>query len=341
MKGRIDVLKKSLPYYIGSLLLHLLGFSLLIFAARTNPFIPGLGMVAYTLGLRHAFDADHIAAIDNTVRKLMQQNQNSMGVGFYFSLGHSSVVFLMAAALAFSVHWAQQHLPLLSRVGGVIGATVSGSFLLVIAFINLFILIDLQKLFLRLKQHAFDQKQFDQMLQSRGFLSRMFRPLFAFISQSWHVLPLGFLFGLGFDTATEISLLALSAESARAHMSIAAVLALPLLFAAGMNVMDTTDSVMMTRAYRWALDTPVRKVYYNLTVTAISVLAALLIGSIELSQVVSEQFHLQGGFWNWVQAIDLNWMGYGLIFLFLAVWLISYLIWKIFRIDRRWSQNVL
>ncbi|MET1250189.1 HoxN/HupN/NixA family nickel/cobalt transporter [Sporolactobacillus sp. STCC-11] len=332
------MLKKCLPYYIGSLILHVVGFTFLFLAARTNPVMLGLGLMAYTLGLRHAFDADHIAAIDNTVRKLTQQGQNPMGVGFYFSIGHSSVVFLMATVLALSVRWAQQHLSLFEHVGGFVGATVSGVFLIVIAIINFLILMDLQRLFRRLKKHEFDQERFEQLLQSRGFLARTFKPLFAFITKSWHVLPLGFLFGLGFDTATEISLLALSAESVRAHMSFLAIMALPILFAAGMNVMDTTDSVMMTRAYRWALDTPVRKIYYNLTVTTVSVLAALLIGAIELGQVVGELFQLKGHFWNWVQQIDLNWMGYGLIILFITVWVLAYLIWKLFRIDQRWSK---
>jgi high-affinity nickel-transport protein len=339
-KGRTKVLKKCLPYYTGSFILHVIGIGLLLLVAKNNPVMLGLGLVAYTLGLRHAFDADHIAAIDNIVRKLTQQKKNPMGVGFYFSLGHSSVVLLMAVGLALSVHWAQHHLPLFEHIGGFIGATVSGSFLIVIAVINLFILIDLQKMFRRLKNHEFNQEQFEQMLESRGFFSRVFKPLFAFINRSWHVFPLGFLFGLGFDTATEISLLALSAESARAHMSFAAILALPILFAAGMNVMDTTDSVMMTQAYRWALDTPVRKVYYNLTVTIVSVMAALMIGAVELAQVAGEFFQLKGSFWSWVQQIDLNWMGYGLIILFITVWAVAYLIWKFLHIDQRWSKAI-
>ncbi|MCO7124525.1 HoxN/HupN/NixA family nickel/cobalt transporter [Sporolactobacillus shoreicorticis] len=316
----------------------MLGFGLLFLATEINSVMFSLGLVAYTLGLRHAFDADHIAAIDNTVRKLTQQKRNSLGVGFYFSLGHSSVVFAMSVLLAVSVRWAQHHLPQFAHIGGFVGAAVSGSFLIVIAIINLVILIDLQKMLRRVRMRKFDQVKFEQMLQSRGFLSHVCAPLFSFINRSWHVFPLGFLFGLGFDTATEISLLALSAESARAHMSFAAILALPILFAAGMNVMDTTDSVMMTRAYRWALDTPVRKIYYNITVTAISVAAALMIGAVELSQVAGEAFQLQGSFWNWVQQIDLNWMGYGLIILFIVVWGGSYFIWKCLHISRRWKQ---
>ncbi|MCL1632732.1 HoxN/HupN/NixA family nickel/cobalt transporter [Sporolactobacillus sp. CPB3-1] len=334
------MIKKSLPYYTGSIFLHFAGLCSLFFAVQAHPAMLGLGLVAYTLGLRHAFDADHIAAIDNTVRKLTEQKQNPMGVGFYFSLGHSSVVFLMAAALAISIQWAQRHLPLFSDVGGMIGAIVSGSFLMVIAFFNLLILIDLWKQYGRLKQQAFDQAKMEQLLQSRGLLVPLLRPLFAFINKSWHVLPLGFLFGLGFDTATEISLLAISAESAQMHMSLIAVLALPILFAAGMNVMDTTDSVMMSCAYRWALDTPVRKIYYNLTVTAISVAAAVLIGLVELSQVAGKMYHLQGGIWRWVQQIDLNWLGYALIILFLSIWAVSYVIWKMLHASQRWGGNL-
>ncbi|MFT8311205.1 MAG: HoxN/HupN/NixA family nickel/cobalt transporter [Sporolactobacillus sp.] len=320
-------------------MLHLVGFGLLFWASKSNPVILGIGIIAYTLGLRHAFDADHIAAIDNTVRKLIHQNQNPVGVGFYFSLGHSSVVFLMTGVLTLSVHWAQHHLPLFEQVGGVIGAFVSGSFLIVIALVNLLILIDLQKIFKRMKTNKFDPQELENLLHSRGFLSRIFNPLFKFINKSWQVLPIGFLFGLGFDTATEVSLLALSLETSKLQMPFITIMGLPILFAAGMNLMDTTDSVMMTGAYRWAFDTPLKKVYYNLTITSASVAAALLIGIVELGQVIEQTFNFNGRFWNWVQQIDLYWMGYALIILFIGFWTLSYFIWKYLHIAQRWNGD--
>lgn len=327
-----------LPFALGTFALHLLAFIFLIIAAHQYPMMLGFGFVAYTLGLRHAFDADHIAAIDNTVRKLIQQKSNPAGIGFFFSLGHSTVVFLMALILGLSVHWAQKHMPLFEQIGGIVGSIVSGVFLIFIALLNLVILLDLQKMFFKIRQKEFDREKFEELLLSRGFLSRLFKPLLKFIDKSWQVYPLGFLFGLGFDTATEVALLALSAGASKSTVSLAGILALPLLFAAGMNVMDTLDSIMMTKAYKWAFDTPVRKVYYNMTITAISVLAAFFIGSIELIQIIAGALGLKGAFWNWIQGLNFNWLGYGLIVIFLGLWTISYAIWKLFGIEKKWSQ---
>lgn len=327
------------PYAFASLGLHVAGLVLLLIASREYPVMLGLGFVAYTLGLRHAFDADHIAAIDNTVRKLIQQKRNPVGVGFFFSLGHSTVVFLMAVILGLSVRWAERHLPVFQHTGGLIGATVSGVFLIFIAILNLVILFDLQKLFLKLRHQALDESAVENLLLSRGLMSRAFKPLFKLISRSWHVYPLGFLFGLGFDTASEVALLALSAGAAKSAMPFIGILSLPLLFAAGMNLMDTLDGIMMSNAYKWAFDTPVRKVYYNLTITAVSVAAALLIGGVELAQVMTEQFGWKGALSSWIQGIDFNWLGYGLILLFLLFWLVSYGIWKIFRIEEKWTSR--
>lgn len=327
------------PYALASAALHVAGLFFLLAAARVYPFMLGLGFVAYTFGLRHAFDADHIAAIDNIVRKLIQQKRNPVGVGFFFSLGHSTVVFLMAVILGLSVRWAERHIAAFQHAGGVIGATISGIFLLFIAFINLVILFDLQKIFLKLRRQALDESTIENLLLSRGLLSRAFQPFFKLISRSWHVYPLGFLFGLGFDTASEVALLALSAGAAKSAMPFTGILSLPLLFAAGMNMMDTLDAVMMSNAYQWAFDTPVRKVYYNLTVTALSASAALLIGSVELAQVMAEQFGWKGAFGSWVQGLDLNWLGCGLILLLLLFWLVSYGIWKIFQIEEKWTNR--
>lgn len=327
-----------LPFISGTFILHLLGTMFLMVAGHQYPMMIGLGFVAYTLGLRHAFDADHIAAIDNTVRKLIQQKSNPAGVGFFFSLGHSTVVFLMAVVLGLSVQWAQKHMPLFKQVGGMVGSIVSGVFLIFIALFNLMILLDLQRMFFELRRRGFDRAKFEELLLSRGFLSKLFKPLLKFINKSWHVYPLGFLFGLGFDTATEVALLALSAGASRNAVSFFGILALPLLFAAGMNLMDTLDSIMMSKAYKWAFDTPVRKIYYNLTITAISVLAAFFIGGTELIQIIAGALDLKGGFWDWIQGLTFNWLGCGLIVIFLGLWMISYAIWKIFGIEKKWDQ---
>lgn len=322
------VFRDALPYYAASLALHVIGIVLLIIATIHEPKFLGIGLIAYTLGLRHAFDADHITAIDNTVRKLVQENKSSAGVGFFFSLGHSTVVFIMALIVGFAVRFAKLNLPILQEIGGKIGASVSGIFLIIIALINGVILINIWSQYRQMKAGTFNQERFDELLMSRGFLSKFLGPIFKFISHSWQMYPVGFLFGLGFDTASEIALIALSAGTATQSASIWGIIALPILFASGMNVMDTTDSVMMSGAYSWAFETPMRKIYYNLTVTLVSVIAALLIGVVELLQVSTSGLNVQGGFLSWVQNLDFNWLGYGLIVLFVMVWLIAYGGWR-------------
>lgn len=320
----------SSPYYSASLGLHLLGIILLFIVAAQHSSFWGLGLLVYSLGLRHAFDADHIAAIDNTVRKLVHQNKQSYGVGFYFSLGHSTVVFLMAIFVSITVKWAKIKLPFLEAIGGKVGSVVSGSFLILIAVFNLLILISLYRSLKTMKETALNEEQFNKILMARGFLSRILQPFFKCINHSWQMYPIGFLFGLGFDTATEIALIALSASTAQSGVHTIGIIALPILFASGMNLMDTTDSVMMSGAYTWAFDTPVRKAYYNLTVTIISVLAAFLIGSIELIQVITSMAHTQGRIWSWIQKIDFSWLGYGLVIAFLVIWSTAYVIWRFF-----------
>ncbi|QYH52379.1 HoxN/HupN/NixA family nickel/cobalt transporter [Liquorilactobacillus hordei] len=327
---KTKIIYGSAPYYLASLGLHLIGITLLFMAAAKHPSFWGLGLLAYSLGLRHAFDADHIAAIDNTVRKLIQQDKKSYGVGFYFSLGHSTVVFLMAILVSISVKWAKLKLPFLEIVGGRIGSLVSGSFLIAIAAFNFLVLISLYRSLKSMKDGSVDEDILNNILMSRGFLARILKPFFKCINRSWQMYPVGFLFGLGFDTATEIALIALSASTAQSGIPTLGIIALPVLFAAGMNLMDTTDSVMMSGAYTWAFDTPVRKAYYNLTVTTISVIAAFLIGAIELIQVATSMAHAQGGIWTWIQNIDFGWLGYGLVLMFLAMWLIAYGIWRLF-----------
>jgi high-affinity nickel-transport protein len=324
-----------LGYFTFVLLLHIIGLIGLVSVTGNNPAFWSLGLLAYTLGLRHAFDADHIAAIDNTVRKLIQQKKNPLGVGFYFSLGHSSVVFLTVLAIALSIHWFKDKLPQMQEIGGIIGITVSGSFLIIIGIINLVILFNLSQIFRRLRKGVQPTENIEEILDSRGLIARMIKPFLRLVSKSWHVYPLGFLFGLGFDTATEIGLLAISAGAAKSVISVFGILSLPLLFAAGMSLMDTADGMFMSTAYRWAFTTPLRKLYYNVTVTSVSVVAALLLGTVELIKVLSDKLHLQSGFFQWVSALDFGDLGYMLVVLFILAWLISISIWKYMKIEER------
>ncbi len=264
------------------------GLSLFVFYAHGDPALAGLGTLAYTFGLRHAFDADHIAAIDNTTRKLLQDGQRPLGVGFFFSLGHSTIVFGLVAGVAIAARTVSSRIPAFQDYGGYIGATVSGTFLWIIGILNLLVLIDIVRIFFAMRTGACDQEQLESRLLDRGFMNRFYLGRLAKrIDASWKMYPLGVLFGLGFDPATEVGLLAISAGVATHHVSFLAVLSLPILFAAGMCLMDTADGAFMSQAYGWAFSNPIRKVYYNITVTTLSVTVALLVGSIELLQVLS------------------------------------------------------
>jgi high-affinity nickel-transport protein len=318
-------------------LLHLIGIACLLSSA-SGPALLGLGFLAYTLGLRHAFDADHIVAIDNTVRKLVQQKKNAVGVGFYFSLGHSTVVFLMTVATVFVIQWVETSMPQLKDIGGIIGTTVSGVFLILIGILNLIVAIDIYKVFINMRQKSYDENKMEELLQNRGLMARFLNPLFNFVNKSWHVYPIGFLFGLGFDTASEVALLAISAGAAKSNVGITGIMALPILFAAGMSLLDTADGVFMTTAYKWAFSTPLRKVYYNLTVTSLSVIAALLIGTIELAQVISSKMGLTNGVWKWVQNLEVGAVGYMLVALFVLIWMTSYGIWKFNKVEESYIK---
>ena len=324
---------KWINYAIIVVLLHLVGVTLLLINARRYPQMLSFALLAYTLGLRHAFDADHIAAIDNTVRKLLQQKEEPTGVGFFFSLGHSSVVFVMAVITAFSMKWAQNNVPQLKEVGSVIGTAVSGGFLVLIGILNLYIWFDIYKVFIGTRSGKYDEEHLDELLLNRGFISRLWGSFYRFINKSWHVYPLGFLFGLGFDTASEVALLAISANAATQSVPAALVISLPILFAAGMSLMDTADGIFMTTAYNWAFSTPLRKIYYNLSVTGISVVAALCIGIIELAQILTPKLGLNNGIWKWMQDLDFGSMGYLLVGLFIVSWAVSYLMWKVLRLE--------
>jgi high-affinity nickel-transport protein len=315
------------------LVLHVLGWGLFAWYSGSNPALAGLGLLAYTFGLRHAFDADHIAAIDNTTRKLLQEEKRPMGVGFFFSLGHSSIVFALATGLALAAHAVDARIPSFQAYGGVVGAGVSGTFLWLIGILNLVVLVDIVRIFLGLRHGELDEEQLEERLQDRGFMNRLYIGRLARrITASWQLFPLGALFGLGFDTASEVGLLALAAGVATHHVPFLAVVSLPLLFAAGMSLMDTADGAFMTHAYGWAFSNPVRKVFYNITVTSLSVTVALVVGTVELLQVL----HVS----PWVDRLDFGTLGYGIVGLFVLTWAVSYGIWRVRRIEERWGGLV-
>jgi high-affinity nickel-transport protein len=322
-------------------LLHVLGWGLFLYYSRDNVALAGLGTLAYTFGLRHAFDADHIAAIDNTTRTFLQRGERPLGVGFFFSLGHSTIVFALAAGLAVAAHTVDSSIPAFQDYGSSIGASVSGTFLWIIGILNLLVLLDILRIFSGMRRGSYDRERLEQRLLDRGFMNRFFLGgLARRIKASWQMYPLGLLFGLGFDTATEVGLLALAAGVATHHVPVLAVLSLPLLFAAGMSLMDTADGAFMSQAYGWAFSNPVRKVYYNITVTSLSVAVALLIGTIELLQVAAAKLSLESGFWAFLGGLDFSKLGYGIVGLFVLTWAVSYGVWKLRRIEERWAALI-
>ncbi|MFI8975274.1 HoxN/HupN/NixA family nickel/cobalt transporter [Nocardia asteroides] len=328
--------------------LHLIGWITLVVLVAPQHFSVGdkvlgigVGVTAYTLGMRHAFDADHIAAIDNTTRKLMSDGQRPLGVGFFFSLGHSTVVFALALLLSFGVKAivgpVEDDSSQLHYYTGVIGTTVSGVFLYLIAAMNIVVLVGILRVFAQMRRGQYDEQELEAQLNNRGFMNRFFGRFTRSITKSWQMYPLGILFGLGFDTATEIALLVIAGTSAAAGLPWYAILCLPVLFAAGMSLLDTIDGSFMNFAYGWAFSRPVRKVYYNITVTGLSVAVALIIGSIELAGLVAEEFGWTGGIWDWIAAIDLNMMGYLVVGLFVFTWIGAVVVWRFGRIEQRWS----
>jgi high-affinity nickel-transport protein len=321
--------------------LHIAGWGLFVYYSRNYPALAGLGTLAYSFGLRHAFDADHIAAIDNTTRKLLQEGKRPLGVGFFFSLGHATIVFALTAALAIGTATVGAQIPALQNYGGSVGAGLSGTFLWIIGVLNLIVLVDVVRIFRELKHGRYDRDRLEQRLLDRGFMNRFFvGRFFRLIERSWHMYPLGVLFGLGFDTATEVGLLALAAGVASHQAPLLAVLSLPLLFAAGMSLMDTADGAFMSQAYGWAFSNPIRKVYYNITVTSLSVAVALVVGSVELLQVLATRLGLEAGFWGWLNALDFEKLGYAIVGLFVLTWASSVAIWKGRRIEERWLASI-
>jgi high-affinity nickel-transport protein len=301
----------------------------LAFAGR--PVLLGTAFLAYLLGLRHAFDADHIAAIDNVVRKLMQERKAPWSVGFFFSLGHSTIVVLASVGIAATAAAMQRQLNVVHDLGGTIGTLVSAFFLLVIGLANLFILRGIWSAFTRVRTGGkIADQDLDVLLAGGGIFTRIFRPLFRVVSRSWHMYPIGFLFGLGFDTATEIGVLGISATQAAQGMSIWSILVFPALFTAGMSLMDTTDSVLMTRAYGWAFVNPIRKLWYNLTITAASVLVALFVGGIEALGLLGDKLGLEGRFWGLIGSLNDNLMNFCFVVvgIFVLSWLVSTLVYR-------------
>lgn len=303
----------------------------------------GTAALAYTLGMRHAFDADHISAIDNTTRKLMSEGKRPLAVGFFFSLGHSSVVAFLAILLNFGIKAVGSQLKddnsALHHYTGLIGTTVSGTFLMLIAILNLMILVSIVGVFIQMRKGAYNEEELEKHLNSRGLLMRFFGPIARRIDASWKMYPLGILFGLGFDTATEIGLLVLAGSSVIAGLPWWAIISLPLFFAGGMSLLDTIDGSFMNFAYGWAFSKPVRKVYYNIIITGLSVAVALFVGGLELCQVFASQLNLSGGFWDYALAFNLNSAGYFIVGAFVVVWTIALLLWKYGKIEERWHNK--
>ena len=334
------------------LLLHVVGWGVLIglvaphgYAVGGQLMGVGLGVTAYTLGMRHAFDADHIAAIDNTTRKLLGEDKRPLSVGFWFSLGHSSIVFVMVALLAFGVRALAAQLgdsqSGLQRATGLWGTAVSGTFLILIGLINLAALIGILKVFKGMRSGEFDGAAFEDQLDKRGFLNRILGRVTRAVTKPWHMYPVGLLFGLGFDTVTEVGLLVVAGGAAAADLPWWAVLTLPVLFAAGMSLLDTIDGSFMNFAYGWAFSKPIRKIYYNITITALSVAVALLIGGIELISILTEKLDITTGVLASIGSVDLNGVGYWIVGLFVVTWAVALAVWRFGRIEQRWESHLI
>ncbi|MGO9956520.1 MAG: HoxN/HupN/NixA family nickel/cobalt transporter [Solirubrobacteraceae bacterium] len=331
--------------------LHVLGFLTLIVLVAPNKyslggsgrFTIGIGVTAYTLGLRHAFDADHISAIDNTTRKLMQEGKRPLSVGFWFSLGHSTIVFALAFLISLGVRSLDGPVKNdnsdLHQITNWIGTLVSGLFLYIIAAINVVILLGIIKVFRDMRSGSFDERRLEEQLDKRGFMNRFLGHLTKSVTRPPQMYPVGVLFGLGFDTATEVALLVIAGSAGATGLPWYAVLCLPILFASGMSLMDSIDGSFMNFAYGWAFSKPVRKVFYNVTITGLSVAVAVVIGTIELGGLVASELNLSGSFWNWFENIDINVLGFIIVGMFVATWAIALSVWRFGRIEQRWTAR--
>src|SRR3954454_21479192 len=331
--------------------LHAVGFFLLFAVVAPHHFAlgdsgvfgVGIGITAYTLGLRHAFDADHIGAIDNTTRKLMNDGQRPLSVGFFFSLGHSSIVFALAIGFTLGIRGlggaVSDDGSWLHSATGLIGPTVSGTFLWIIGVLNLLVLISIVGVFRGMRGGEYDEAALEHQLNHRGLLTRFYKRATGAVTRPWHMYPVGLLFGLGFDTATEIALLATAGAAAAGGLPFYAILCLPILFAAGMSLLDAIDGAFMNFAYGWAFSKPVRKVFYNITITSLSVVVALVIGTIELMSVLSDKLNLSGQPWAFVAGLNLNYVGYAIGAMFALTWIAAAAVWRFGRIEEKWSAR--
>ena len=334
------------------LLLHVVGWGVLAVAgdpqnltmADGKVYGVALGVTAYLLGMRHAFDADHIAAIDNTTRKLVAEDKKPLTVGFWFSLGHSTVVFGLCALLAVGVRavagQVENDSSTLQQVTGVVGTGVSGVFLIALGIVNLVSLLAIVKVWRAMKRGQFDESELERHLDNRGVMNRLLRPVMKAVRQPRHMYPVGLLFGLGFDTATEVSLLVLAGASAAVALPWYAILVLPILFAAGMSLLDSLDGLFMNFAYGWAFARPVRKVYYNITITGLSVAVALIIGTIEIDSILVDKLGIRSGPLYALGNLDLNYVGYIIVALFAAPWAVALTWWKVGRVEERWNTSL-
>jgi high-affinity nickel-transport protein len=309
--------------------------------SKTEIFGVGTGILAYTLGMRHAFDADHIAAIDNTTRKLVSDGKRPLSVGFFFSLGHSSVVFVLAVLLNFGIRRLDEQLTsgnsALEHTTNIIGTLVSGIFLLLIAALNIVVLAGIVRIFREMRTGSYSDTELEERLSQRGLMMRFLGPVARRVDTPWKMYPVGFLFGLGFDTATEVALLVLAGTAVVGGLPFYAILSLPILFAAGMSLFDTADGCFMNFAYDWAFARPVRKVYYNLTITGLSVFVALFIGTIEMLGLLAQDSHLNGSFWSFLQNFNINTAGFVIVGVFVVTWGIALAIWHFGRIEQKWE----
>lgn len=329
----VNLRGKVISIYVLLLSANILAWLWALVALHDYPILLGTAALAYAFGLRHAFDADHVAAIDNVTRKLMQEGKRPIAVGFFFSLGHSTIVVALSIAIAVEATALQANFETFKNVGGVIGTSVSALFLFAIAITNILVFISIYRTLETVKNGGkFVEEDLDLALSNRGLLGRLFRRFFRVIERSWHMYPLGVLFGLGFDTATEVGLLGISATQAAQGLPIWSILVFPALFTAGMSLVDTSDSILMLGAYGWAFVKPIRKLYYNLTITAVSVVAAVVVGGFEALNLVGDKLGLTdgGGFWGMIGAINDNFgiLGYVIVGIFILSWLLSFIAYR-------------
>jgi high-affinity nickel-transport protein len=356
LRGRLETIRRGLTRAEWTkvagmtatiLVLNVAGWTMLAMASghfhtsKYEVFGFGTGILAYTLGMRHAFDADHIAAIDNTTRKLIQDGERPLSVGFWFSLGHSTIVFALAFLLNFGIRALNLAVAnsssSLHTWTGIIGTSVSGIFLFLIGFINLVVLASIVKIVREMREGRYDNDELERQLESRGFMNKILGGFATRVDEPWKMYPVGVLFGLGFDTATEVALLVLAGTAVVGGLPFYAVMSLPILFAAGMCLLDTIDGCFMNFAYDWAFAKPVRKIYYNLTITGLSVFVALFIGTVEILGLVAQETNLSGGIWSFLEGFNINRAGFIIVGVFVLTWIVALLVWRFGEIERRWE----